>query len=672
MQVASEDTLPDHLQGTRDGARILRISSEIGWIPNKSILMKHWGNDGNKVSPDDRKLRSRIRKIAGIRADAQAETSGRKDLLNEKEVRNRLGISRKQFDKWYCAGRFQDCMARPIAKNHLSAREKVFDPSLVAALSVKIETWQQEGVLAARKKEQDNKDRRSDLRRRLNLCDPADAYPLAREMNRKIVFHSGPTNAGKTYSAMQRLMSARSGTYAGPLRLLAMEAYDTMVREGVTGGLLTGEEEIDAKDASHIACTTETLSLTRPVDVVVIDEIQLLSDEDRGAAWTRALLGAPAREIHLTGAPEALPWIEFVLQATGESLEIRTYERRSDLLLQDTPARTFQGGDAIVVFSRREVMRMRASLRERGYSVAVIYGALPPEVRRQQAKLFSSGTCDILVATDAIGMGLNLPIRRVIFGALNKFDGQNMRLLTCSEIRQIGGRAGRGAGDPGYIGVVPGLSTDLLSTALKTPPVKSARPYALIRPDLQAMRPKPGKWRQLVADIRACARDLPKGWYLDLGACVDIAAQMADAHETGGGDDASFCLSAPMDADIDATSTRAVANGMSRLRKTGTWPVPSPPESLPETERTLIAWCDYGRRLEIARWFARRSLPGQINLTALDKMWEIYADRLSRALSSDAEFERTCALCNTRLTWAHRHQMCDSCFFSGDRYDDYW
>lgn len=501
-----------------------------------------------------------------------------------------------------------------------------------------------------------------DLRR------PHEWYPIARGMKRHIIMHVGPTNSGKTHSALQRLKEAKKGVYCGPLRLLAEQVFERLNLEGVPCDLVTGEkvirldsvahglrQELEGTDENkeealmnlysfdsdkpfdnnksqkstsnnsssstlvydsspsltsthpsasqfssspltsnhhsqqskpssfepiqsstgHVSCTVEMTDVREEVDVALIDEYQLIGDESRGWAWTRALLGVPAKEVHLCGDTSAIDLVKSLLSSTGDEITVKYYDRLSPLSVsshslssssyrpilsgdgtrelrpqsstnkdlqsskysksssRSTKSHDFshhrkfewikrlRDGDAVIVFSRKAVFQFKKEIEERlGKTVCVVYGSLPPETRSQQAKRFNStdenefhseyalgpdgddklidlessrnessstrlnnGTSKpitsihdivspvtsnsttssssnpslkdatnnslnpsqsrILVATDAIGLGLNLNIRRIIFTALDKFDGVEKRPLRSSEVRQIGGRAGR-------------------------------------------------------------------------------------------------------------------------------------------------------------------------------------------------------------------------------------
>lgn len=286
---------------------------------------------------------------------------------------------------------------------------------------------------------------------------PKDEYREARGMRRKFVIHLGDTNTGKTYNAIQRLKECDKGVYLSPLRILALENYERLNNEGVLCDLQTGEEELITEGATHVSCTIEKLDLKRQYDVAVIDEIQMIDDSQRGAAWSRALLGVRAKEIHVCGASNTREILEEIINDCGDPYEIIEYKRRIPLEVQD---KTFnyneiEEGDAIVVFSKKRVLELAEEYSSKGIKASLIYGDLPPEVRRKQYEQFVNKETKILITTDAIGMGVNLPIRRIIFLSVKKFDGEEVRFLTSQEVKQIAGRAGRqGIYDVGYVASV--------------------------------------------------------------------------------------------------------------------------------------------------------------------------------------------------------------------------
>lgn len=283
---------------------------------------------------------------------------------------------------------------------------------------------------------------------------PKDEYEEARKYKRKFYLHLGETNTGKTYNAMQRLKEAKKGVYLSPLRILALENYERLNNEGVKCSLLTGEEEIIVEDSTHISCTIEKLSTEEHYDVAIIDEIQMIDDPKRGAAWTRALLGLKCTEIHVCGALNAKELLIEILEDCGDEYEIKEYKRDIPLKMEyeQFNYKLIQAGDALVAFSKKRVLELAHYFSDLGIRSSIIYGDLPPEVRKKQYEDFISKKNTILITTDAIGMGVNLPIKRIVFMDVKKFDGYEVRFLNSQEIKQIGGRAGRkGIYDIGYV-----------------------------------------------------------------------------------------------------------------------------------------------------------------------------------------------------------------------------
>lgn len=384
---------------------------------------------------------------------------------------------------------------------------------------------------------------------------PADAYPSARKMKRKFIMHVGPTNSGKTYHALRALASvglsnqehgpgsSAVGAYAGPLRLLAHEIWERLnlglikplgVEEDGDNkpnplyarpcNMVTGEEVKTvppSPETGSVPLTALTLEMLPPTtlhSIVVIDEIQLLSDPERGWAWTQAVLGVRAEEVHLCGEESAVPLVRALLlgtsapspspedihvveqngrmvevgpvessiQGTGDTLQVRKYARLTPLIVEKKSLneqgglKSVKAGDAIVTFSRSRVWAVKQLLEEAlkdtesPQKCALVYGRLPSPVRSSQADLFNDPNSGfgVLVGSDAIGMGLNLKINRVIFDAVSKYDGGRLQKLSVSQVKQIGGRAGR----YGMVQSQPASSTG-------SPPVSGAGYVTCMDPD---------------------------------------------------------------------------------------------------------------------------------------------------------------------------------------------
>ncbi len=284
---------------------------------------------------------------------------------------------------------------------------------------------------------------------------PEMEFAEVREFPRHFILHVGPTNSGKTFQALERLKKSSCGVYLGPLRLLALEVYERMNEMGVPCTMRTGQECIEEENSRVTASTIEMADFDENYDIAVIDEAQLVADTDRGHSWTKAVLGLRAKEIHVCMSPSAEQVICHLIGLCGDSFEIRRYERKTELICESRPfvfPDDVQAGDALIAFSKKSVLDVAGRLEEAGISSSVIYGSLPPEIRRRQTHLFNRGKTKVAVATDAIGMGLNLPVRRIVFLQTDKFDGTSRRPLKTSEIRQIAGRAGRfGIYEQGFV-----------------------------------------------------------------------------------------------------------------------------------------------------------------------------------------------------------------------------
>jgi len=288
------------------------------------------------------------------------------------------------------------------------------------------------------------------------IRDFKNMFGRARVMGRKLHFFMGPTNSGKTYQAMQHLKSADTGYYLAPLRLLALEGYENLKEDGVEVSLITGEEQQENPFASHISSTIEMLNFNTAVDVAVIDEVQMLNDPQRGWAWVNAIIGVSAKNVYMTGSEDALNAIKIVASWLEEPLDVIKCERKNPLTLMsnNTTFDNLEPSTAIIAFSRKQVLTLKHRLHNK-FKTSVIYGSLSPEVRREEAKRFRRGETQLLIATDAIAMGLNLPIKTILFSQSTKFDGQNIRALIGSEVRQIAGRSGRyGLHEEGYVGAI--------------------------------------------------------------------------------------------------------------------------------------------------------------------------------------------------------------------------
>ncbi len=303
-------------------------------------------------------------------------------------------------------------------------------------------------------------------------------YPATRKMKRHFVLHIGPTNSGKTYHAMQAMKRSPGGIYLGPLRLLAFEQYESLNAAGYPCRLRTGEETLEVENALYQASTVEMMDPTRFYYTAVIDEAQMISDPFRGGAWTSAILGIQAEEVHVCAAAHAEKVLKTLISACGDTYEVMYHDRQVPLLPDRQRFQSLYSvreKDALIVFTKKDVHAVASELQRHGWKCSIVYGALPYDVRHEEARKFLEGETQVVVATDAIGMGLNLPAQRVVFLQTSKYDGKSVRYLHADEVQQIAGRAGRfGLYDTGWYNAFDGMRFIRSKMRLKVPDIREA------------------------------------------------------------------------------------------------------------------------------------------------------------------------------------------------------
>jgi ATP-dependent RNA helicase SUPV3L1/SUV3 len=281
----------------------------------------------------------------------------------------------------------------------------------------------------------------------------------------RVIAVLGPTNTGKTHLAVERMLGHASGMIGLPLRLLAREVYDRVVkaRGAAEVALITGEEKIVPLRPRYFVCTVEAMPLDRKVEFLAVDEIQLCADPERGHVFTHRLLHARgSSETMLMGAGT----VASLIRQLCPGAEIQFRERLSELTYAGPKKVTrLPRRSAVVAFSADAVYAIAELIRRQRGGAAVVMGSLSPRTRNAQVNLFQSGEVDFLVATDAIGMGLNMDVDHVAFAGLHKFDGRRRRGLYSQEIAQIAGRAGRFRKDGafGVTGDAPDLDPDIVA-----------------------------------------------------------------------------------------------------------------------------------------------------------------------------------------------------------------
>ena len=266
----------------------------------------------------------------------------------------------------------------------------------------------------------------------------------------KIVAVLGPTNTGKTFLAIETLLSFESGMMGFPLRLLAREVYDKVIKkiDPSKVALITGEEKIIPSNAKYYFCTVESMPIDKKLDFVAIDEIQMASDHERGHIFTDRLLNLRGEKTTMFMGSNSM---KNILEKLDEDVEYIDRKRLSKLTYAGhKKISRIERKSAIIAFSAEEVYAIAELIRRQKGGAAIVMGSLSPKTRNSQVELYQSGDVDYLVATDAIGMGINMDLNNVYFSNLKKFDGKKLRRLKMSEVGQISGRAGRYLNDGSF------------------------------------------------------------------------------------------------------------------------------------------------------------------------------------------------------------------------------
>lgn len=480
---------------------------------------------------------------------------------------------------------------------------------------------------------------------------PKDEYPLARKMKRKFVIHVGETNTGKTYNSIEALKKVEKGIYLSPLRLLAMEIQDTLNSENVPCSLMTGEEEDIIPGAKHMSATVEKLDINEIYDLCVIDECQMIGDSQRGCFWTRAILGARVSEIHLCTAPEALEILKRIIKECGDSYEVIEHYRNSNLIFlpDDYRLKDAQRGDAIVVFSRKSVLAIASELKNLGINASVIYGALPYAARKKQLERFLNKETDVVVATDAIGMGLNLPIRRIIFFETEKYDGNNLRGLYTSEIKQIAGRAGRkGIYDEGFVLALHNKTRIKEALHEKTRDIFNA--YLGFPDELLSVNVP------LVEILKAWKSIIPQKPYIktDVSRMIFLCEQLEanDIHL-----DKKLLMkvtSIPFDEKNIAVNTLWI-NYCKRIELKEA-PKPCCYSS------TLAGYEDYYKCIDLYYTFSK-NMGYAIDLEWIRTEKEKTAEAIDKILVESLKHQyKKCSRCGKKLPWNYRYGICEECY----------
>ena len=489
---------------------------------------------------------------------------------------------------------------------------------------------------------------------------PELEYPGAREMKRRFILHIGPTNSGKTHDALERLKQCAHGAYFGPLRLLALEVYDRLNTEGLACSMITGEETLEIPGALCQACTVEMLNDHEYFDIAVVDECQMIADPYRGHNWTRAILGLRAEEIHLCMAPEAEDIVVQMIRRCGDQFKIIRHKRNTRLTLREEPyvlGRDLKKGDALIVFSKKSVLALAAHLENQGVHCSVIYGNLPPATRREQVRRFLAKETEVVVSTDAIGMGLNLPIRRIVFVETRKFDGVNKRTLNPEEIKQIAGRAGRyGLYDEGFVAAVDDV--DVIADGLSRLPLPIMKAYVGFPEQLLSLPAQIDTLVKIWAGM-----DTPSIYVkMEVDELLALYQNFVDVHyddmEEFPKPEIYKLITCAID--IDNKLVMDLWRDYCRdYREVGELEFPySPGGDLYDLE-------SYYKMLDLYFQFSRKvGLPVQAENLAKER--HETEEEISRILKTECgSYTRKCSFCGKELSWDYPFSICERCFERG-------
>ena len=491
--------------------------------------------------------------------------------------------------------------------------------------------------------------------------DYTQLYPLARHMKRKFILHIGPTNSGKTHMAIEDLMKADKGIYLAPLRLLAFEQYEKMNSNGCPCSLVTGEEQVITEGARHQSSTIEMLNVRDRYNVAVIDEGQMIADDNRGGAWTAAVMGVRADTVHVCAAVEAEEILKKVIDDCGDEYTVIRHERMTPLVYEDKRVKfpdDVKKGDALIVFSRKNVHAVASELQKKGISCSIIYGALPYDVRHEQAGKFQRGETDVVVATDAIGMGMNLPIKRVVLMETAKFDGIKRRHLKSEEVRQITGRAGRyGVYDIGYAATESGdreIKAALAETPAQLKEAVIGFPEALISIDA-TMVDLIRKWIQIVPN---------EGWKKESAEQMLRLARMVEDLHAPKKLEYDF-LTIPFDDENE--ELLGIWYGFFAKEAAGKdYDVGRLAENMlildGKSSGVLKGLEQQYMVLDLYYNIARKFRPSEAASALIMDKKRICSERITRILEKQKLKGKTCSCCGRSLPWNYPYGMCEGCY----------
>ncbi|MCD2502827.1 RNA helicase [Clostridium sp. NSJ-145] len=490
------------------------------------------------------------------------------------------------------------------------------------------------------------------------LDSPIDEYEEARRMKRHFYLHVGETNTGKTYASIQKLMDAESGVYLAPLRLLALEVQDKLRGENIACSLLTGEEEDIISYASHISSTIEKLQIETHYDICVIDEAQMIADKQRGWAWTRAIIGVLAPEIHICMAPEAKDIIIKLIKDCKDTYEIIEHKRDTELIFEDKKFdlnKDVKKGDALVVFGKKKALAVSAQLLNNNIKTSIIYGSLPYSTRKKQFERFLSGETEVIVCTDAIGMGVNLPIKRIVFLETRKFDGISLRKLSVPEIKQIAGRAGRkGIYDKGY--VTAATDSNLIKNALTAETKKIDKCYIGIPDSLLELD------IDIVDALKTWSLAKVKGYYkkADVTTIIYLLNRLKALNIKASKSDMLKMATIPFEE--NNKTVMALWEEYCIMYSEGAVNLKKPRlKNIVNTKKELDELESYYKSLELNYSFGK-NFNMMINNRYISSEKENTANKINELLLTNLlDHERVCKDCGKKLSWDYPSDRCRFC-----------
>lgn len=482
-------------------------------------------------------------------------------------------------------------------------------------------------------------------------------YPQARMLHRYFILHIGDTNTGKTYEALQDLKAAESGTYLAPLRLLALEVQENLNDEGIPCSMTTGEEEDIIPEAKHMSSTVEKLDINKYYDVCVIDEAQMIEDNERGWAWTNAILGAYSEKIHICMSENAKDIVIKLIELCGDEYEIVEHHRNTPLKFEKKQFNfktDIKDYDALIVFSRKKVLSVATELENMGIKCSVIYGALPYSVRKNEIKKFVDGETKVVVSTDAIGMGMNLPIKRIVFLESSKFDGKEIRFLKTPEVKQIAGRAGRqGMFNVGYVASM--VDVKYIEDVLKQDyiPIEYAKiqlPKSLVSIDMP-LSDIMQNWIRLPDN--GCFQKSAMEYDMKLCKLLESTIELSK-------DVMLDLINIPFDENIQELEDLWISLIMCHFNGNDILdfmeiPEPNKTTSLEELELMY-------KKLDLYFSFAKAVHYNRENfLSNITKLKEDISIHIMEKLKTK-EIYRTCKFCGRKMEWNAKYSICEKCY----------